>query len=283
MKLRRPRVRPRTTLRVLVCTAHPDDEILIAGTLRRLCLGGAEVTMICATMGEQGPIRDSTVATRATVGDVRAREVAASGRVIGLTRTVVLDFPDGHVRDHADRLRQELTKAMRDLNPHLVITFGSDGITGHEDHIAVSQTATEAALVALSHEAHLCHFGLPRSLAQRLVLDFLLPAHQAAEIGVSTVEGLEVVDEATRAERISHIGSPPGVLDMYVDVRDLLDTKAEVFRCHASQPGSDRTATPLFEELFGEEFLRAVLPLGVTPECLKSFTTSAVEPASAGS
>ena len=45
--------------------AHPDDEVFCAGgTLAKYAAAGAEVTVVSATRGEAGQIRDSTIATR---------------------------------------------------------------------------------------------------------------------------------------------------------------------------------------------------------------------------
>lgn len=256
--------------RVLVFTAHPDDEILIAGTLHRLCLGGSEVTLVCATHGEKGAIRDGRIASRATVGTVRVAELEAAARTIGLANAIILDYPDGEVREEAKRLRLEVARITKDILPTMVITFGPDGVTGHEDHIAVSDAVTKA-VSANDGEASVCHMGLPRALAKRLVVEFLLPSHERAEEGVTAARGLEVVDEDIREERISKIGSAQGELDFRVDVEDLLDIKAKVFRCHASQPGSERAGDDLFRELFRDEFFRAVTPPGVTPHAMRPF------------
>ena len=46
----------------------------------------------------------------------------------------------------ADReeLVDRLTAILRDARPDVVVTFGPEGITQHEDHIATSQATTEA-------------------------------------------------------------------------------------------------------------------------------------------
>ena len=58
--------------------AHPDDEsVLAGGILAAAAARGAEVTVLCATRGENGPIADGVV-TRETVGDVREAELHAA-------------------------------------------------------------------------------------------------------------------------------------------------------------------------------------------------------------
>src|SRR5581483_3306028 len=140
--------RMRSSDRVLVCTAHPDDEMLIAGTLRRLCLAGVEVTLLCATRGELGAIRDAAVADRATIDEVRAGELAASAAVIGIARVLQFHYPDSEVEHWRGLLLGDIAAAISEIDPHLVITFGPDGVTRHGDHISVSRATTDAVLAS---------------------------------------------------------------------------------------------------------------------------------------
>ncbi|HZQ26139.1 MAG TPA: PIG-L family deacetylase [Acidimicrobiales bacterium] len=269
----------RSSDRVLVCTAHPDDEMLIAGTLRRLCLAGVEVTLLCATRGELGAIRDAAVADRATIDEVRAGELAASAAVIGIARVLQFHYPDSEVEHWRGLLLGDIAAAISEIDPHLVITFGPDGVTRHGDHISVSRATTDAVLAstaATGTARHLVYLGLPRPVATRLVVDFLMPAHQAAAEGVTAETGYENADEATRQEWLTRLGCPPDELDLRVDVSDQLEAKAAVFRCHASQPGSEQAGGPLFRSLFAEEFFRTVIPPGVVPPQLETFVTQVV-------
>jgi LmbE family N-acetylglucosaminyl deacetylase len=236
--------------------------MLIAGTLHRLCLAGAQITLLCATRGENGAIRDPSVADRATVGAVRSRELEAAGAIIGIASVLHFSYPDGDLGAYTAELSRDIGAVLRTVDPALVITFGPDGVTGHNDHIAVGRVTTDA-VIADPRPRHLCHLGLPRPLARRLVVDYLLPAHEAAAEGVTVPDGLENVDEATREAWFDRLGSPPDEFDIRVDVSDLLATKAAVFRCHASQPGSDQAGNEVFQTLFAEEFFRSVFPPGV--------------------
>jgi LmbE family N-acetylglucosaminyl deacetylase len=266
------------TNRVLVCTAHPDDEMLIAGTLHHLCLAGAEVTLLCATRGECGAIRDTGLADRANIGEVRAAELASAAEVIGMKKVIQLRYPDGETRHWGRLLAADVAAALTEADPHLVITFGPDGVTRHNDHITVGQATTDAILgaAATGTRRHLAHFGFPRPLAMRLVAEFLMPAHEAAAEGVSAASGIENADEATQREWLTQVGSPPGELDLRVDVSSVIEAKAAVFRCHATQPGSEQAGGPLFRSLFAEEFFRSVIPAGVVPPPLEAFVTEVV-------
>ena len=153
-------------LRVLGIFAHPDDETICAGgTLAKYASTGADIRVVSLTKGEAGQIRDANAATRATLRAVREKELAAAGMELGLTETRCLDHPDGglaHIDGHSlVRLAAEL---ISEFDPDVVITFGSDGFSGHPDHIAVGAAVTAACYEMRSATSiRLFHCHLPRS------------------------------------------------------------------------------------------------------------------------
>lgn len=153
-------------LRVLGIFAHPDDETICAGgTLAKYASTGADIRVVSLTKGEAGQIRDANAATRGTLRAVREKELAAAGKELGLTDTRCLDHPDGglaHIDGHSlVRLAAEL---ISEFDPDVVITFGSDGFSGHPDHIAVGAAVTAACYEMRSTTSiRLFHCHLPRS------------------------------------------------------------------------------------------------------------------------
>src|SRR2546430_3386582 len=86
----------RLPLRLLGVFAHPDDETLCAGgTFAKYASSGAEVRVVSLTKGGAGQIRDASAATRATLTEVRVKELDAAGKELGLSETRCLDYPDG--------------------------------------------------------------------------------------------------------------------------------------------------------------------------------------------
>jgi LmbE family N-acetylglucosaminyl deacetylase len=136
----------RQPLRILAIFAHPDDETLCAGgTLAKYASAGAEVRVVSLTKGGAGQIRDAAAATRATLTQVRARELAAAGRELGLTETRCLDYVDGELSGVDSRSLVELASGLlTELRPDVVVTFAPDGFSGHPDHIAVGAAVTAA-------------------------------------------------------------------------------------------------------------------------------------------
>jgi LmbE family N-acetylglucosaminyl deacetylase len=132
--------------RVLAIFAHPDDETVCAGgTLAKYAGAGAEVRVVSLTKGGAGEIRDASVATRATLTEVRARELAAAGHELGIAGTTCLDYPDQGLPDIGTPVLVGLVAAMLDeFDPQVVITFGPDGFSGYPDHAAVGAAVTLA-------------------------------------------------------------------------------------------------------------------------------------------
>lgn len=138
----------RTLLAVL---AHPDDESLgFGGTLAKYAAEGAHVHLVTATRGESGRYGDGTEHPGpAALGRIRESELRAAARELGVRDVSLLDYVDGQL-DRADPVEaiSRIVAHIRRIRPHVVITFGPEGVYGHPDHIAISQLATAATLAA---------------------------------------------------------------------------------------------------------------------------------------
>ena len=157
--------------RILAVFAHPDDETFCAGgTLAKYANEGAHVTVVSATRGEAGQIRDASTATRATLGPVRQRELEEACAELGVQACRFLDHIDGTLSDlEPSILRNAVISLLEELKPGVVITFGPDGAYGHPDHIAIGDAVTEACLEVRG--TRLYHSLFPRS--RMMMLDRL--------------------------------------------------------------------------------------------------------------
>jgi LmbE family N-acetylglucosaminyl deacetylase len=159
----------RRPARILGVFAHPDDETFCAGgTFARYTDGGADAMVVSATRGQAGQIRDAEVATRRTLASVREQELRTACRVLGIERTLCLNYADGTLADvDPSQLEAEALKQIRAFEPDVVITFGDDGAYGHPDHIAISRATTDAFAQAREELRHgpsrLYHSHFPRS------------------------------------------------------------------------------------------------------------------------
>lgn len=138
-------------LRLMCILAHPDDESLGTGaTLARYADEGVENYLVCATRGERGwkGAKEEYPGPEA-LGELREGELRAAAEVLGIRRTCFLDYLDAEL-DTVDtrEATARIAGHIRDIRPHVVITFGPDGAYGHPDHIAISQLAMAAAVEA---------------------------------------------------------------------------------------------------------------------------------------
>lgn len=132
--------------RILGIFAHPDDETFLAGgTLAKYAARGWEVFLLCATHGETGRRGEYDHLTREQFARLRQQELEAAAHDLGIRRPLFLDCADQQLaRDCWASAMQEIIRAIRRIRPEVVITFGPDGISGHPDHVAISQIVTTA-------------------------------------------------------------------------------------------------------------------------------------------
>ncbi len=130
---------------ILGVWAHPDDETyLSAGLMAGAVRAGSRVVCVTATRGEGGST-DEERWPSATMGRVRTAELERSLEILGVREHHWLDLPDIDMRTP---LPEDGYAAVRSLvaevRPDTILTFGPDGMTGHEAHKSVGAWATRA-------------------------------------------------------------------------------------------------------------------------------------------
>lgn len=115
--------------------AHPDDEAGFGGSLLLYRERGVETFLVCLTPGQAASHRGGAVSDQ-ELSEMRRTEFAASCEILKVSRGVVLDYPDGKLhRIDLYNVVCELTRYLREIRPHVLITFGTEGgVTGHTDH-----------------------------------------------------------------------------------------------------------------------------------------------------
>lgn len=151
--------------RALFVAAHPDDETLMSGGLMAtLADRGVDVSLICATRGEQGSIFGET----GDVSSVRVSEIGCAAQALGVRRFCFLgegfakraNLPDRFYEDsglqdapsHTGRTLlssfleavDDLMHAITELRPQIVVTHNQYGGYGHRDHVAVHNAVRRA-------------------------------------------------------------------------------------------------------------------------------------------
>lgn len=128
--------------RIVIVTAHPDDDIVFAPYLYDRCVrGGATCTILVMTAGEGGQCA-LPEGCAPGLGEVRMAEMARAAALLNL-RLVQWRHPD--VFDvsqwgNRDALITLLRDAIAREQPDMVLTFNpSHGTTGHPAHRFVGQ------------------------------------------------------------------------------------------------------------------------------------------------
>jgi len=131
---------------MLAVTAHPDDEAAVfGGSLRLYSDRGVETSVVCLTPGQAGSHRGKARDDH-ELSALRRREFAASCAILNVSRSAVLDYPDGQLhRIEMHRAVAALARHIREFRPQVVLSMGPEGaITGHTDHSMASVFATLA-------------------------------------------------------------------------------------------------------------------------------------------
>ena len=183
-------------MRVLAVGAHPDDlEILCGGTLARYAKEGHETVMCHATRGDMG----SFVHSRDEISTIRLEEAHRAAGVIGAEHRT-LGLADGEVSAADPAQKQLVVDLVRDARPDLIITHSPDDYMG--DHNEISKLVFECSFYAT--------FGNLQTSRPRH--DRVTPIYF-----LDTIAGLGFVPTE------------------YVDVTDVIETKAAMLEAHQSQ------------------------------------------------
>lgn len=236
---------------VLGVWAHPDDEaFLSAGLMATAVDDGRRVVCVTATRGEAGfPDNDNrSIAERRAL---RASECAACLETLGVTEHHWLDYADGgcHLVDPGEPVAK-LSALIDEIRPDTILTFGPEGMTGHDDHIAVSRWTTLAVRRAAASTVEA--FAPVRLLYATKTPDWneRMRAFVPPE-AVMMVEGMQ--PPAVEPDELAICFTATG---------PMLARKFEAMRAQASQvqPFYDMIGDEAFRHMIAEEFFRDAHP-----------------------
>lgn len=151
-----PTDQPQRTL--LAILAHPDDESFgMGGTLALYAKQGVAVHLLCATRGEVGDVEPEYLKGFESIADLREHELRCAAEKLGLASVNFLGYRDSGMPGSPDNLHHAALAAapeeevalrivsyMRQLCPHVVVTFDPIGGYRHPDHIAVHKATVRA-------------------------------------------------------------------------------------------------------------------------------------------
>jgi N-acetyl-1-D-myo-inositol-2-amino-2-deoxy-alpha-D-glucopyranoside deacetylase len=162
-----------STRRLLAVHAHPDDEsITMGGTLARYRAEGVGVTLVTATLGEEGEVIPlslrglisqsadqlggyrytelRTACAALDISDLRFLGGLGRWRDSGMAGTASADHPRAFARAGRGGPEHEpavaaLVEILDEVRPDVLLTYDADGGYGHPDHVATHQVAVAAA------------------------------------------------------------------------------------------------------------------------------------------
>jgi N-acetyl-1-D-myo-inositol-2-amino-2-deoxy-alpha-D-glucopyranoside deacetylase len=150
--------------RMLLVHAHPDDETINNGaSMAQYVAGGAHVTLVTCTLGEEGEVLVPELAHLAAdegdaLGPHRIDELATAMEALGVRDHRFLGGA-GHYRDSGmmglptndrpecfwqadvDVAADLLVEVIREVRPQVVVTYDENGGYGHPDHIQAHRVA----------------------------------------------------------------------------------------------------------------------------------------------
>ncbi len=147
---------------ILGIWAHPDDEVFSMGGIMAAAIqNGQTVACITATYGEAG-VQDESRWPANQLAQIREKELENAYEILGVHNHHWLDYPDGKCSEIDEAIVvQKLVSLIELYKPDSIMTFGPDGMTGHDDHKTVSTWTTLArnkagSKATIYHAIHTC-------------------------------------------------------------------------------------------------------------------------------
>jgi len=250
-------------LTLMAVHAHPDDEASsTGGVLARCAAEGIRTVLVTCTRGEfgdgPGGVKPGEEGhDEAAVVALRARELAESCRILGVTVAEQLGYHDsgmmGWPQNEApgvfwqmsvDEAAAPLAALLARYRPQVVVTYDDNGFYGHPDHIQAHRITRTAIALTGDVVEKLYYPAIPYSVLGRFA-----EALQEA--------GIEMPEQEEREEGVPpDFGVPDERIAATVDCSDFADAKFRALAAHGSQTDSSfflRLKRETFDSMFGTE------------------------------
>ncbi|GAA2603672.1 N-acetyl-1-D-myo-inositol-2-amino-2-deoxy-alpha-D-glucopyranoside deacetylase [Actinomadura fulvescens] len=238
--------------RILFVHAHPDDESIGTGaSMAKYAAEGAQVCLVTCTLGEEGEIIPAELRHLASdkedrLGEYRIGELADACAALGVADHRFLggagrwrdsgmmggstnDDPRCFWRANADEAAGELVKIIREVRPHVIVTYDERGNYGHPDHIQAHRVTWRAFELAADpaygdgepwQAAKFYAYATPRTVLARAIA-----VMREAKLPFDRVAGLDELGSGVPDDRITTM----------VDARPYLPAKLAALRAHRTQ------------------------------------------------
>jgi N-acetyl-1-D-myo-inositol-2-amino-2-deoxy-alpha-D-glucopyranoside deacetylase len=237
------------TPRLLFVHAHPDDETLTTGgTIAHYVTRGADVRVVTCTLGEEGEVIGDRYAQLSVdaadqLGGYRIGELTSALNALGIEQPIFLGgagrWRDSGMAGTPPRRRQrfvdsdmgeavgELVTIIRQLRPHVVVTYDANGGYGHPDHIH----AHEVTKVAVAASGGSEYPGEPWTVPK---LYWTVIAKSAMGAGLDALQKLPQEWIRVSIDDVP-FGHPDDAIDAVMEVAEQLPAKVAALRAHATQ------------------------------------------------
>jgi LmbE family N-acetylglucosaminyl deacetylase len=221
--------------RVMVVTAHPDDnEVVCGGLVARLTASGIKVRLVVTTNGEKGT-QDRTIDPK-QLADMRMLEQEAAAKVLGIPKeeNFNLGIPDGELEASVENIKK-IAYHIRQFKPDIVITHCPDEV--------INTFSFKEGVRWVNHRDHR-HTAL-------ITTDAVYPyARDRAFFPDQIAEGLEghEVTEMLMSDGYEHS------LRAYFDVTDFVDKKREALQACPMAVPADHVQGYIDELKIGDRY-----------------------------
>jgi N-acetyl-1-D-myo-inositol-2-amino-2-deoxy-alpha-D-glucopyranoside deacetylase len=296
--------------RLLLVHAHPDDESIANGaTMAKYTADGVHVTLLTCTRGEEGlvlvPELEHLAARRDDrLGEHRESELAAAMAALGVHDHRFLDTvrvpsddgrPEPHYRDSGmawdadhravpapdsrpdafaradlDEAAARVAAVVREVRPHVLLTYEPGGGYGHPDHVQAHRVAMRGAQLAAEGTAEATDDDPDRTPGRVGGGPWRVPKIYWTVLPESLVRSalarLAATGEAPPGWRpdgpLPSVVVPDELVTTVVHAEEYLDAKAAALRAHATQVIVDGDVLVIGDgarqPLAGVEFYRLV-------------------------
>lgn len=160
----------------MVVFPHPDDETMATGGLLLAAKKmGWKTVAVVLTKGEAG----QNYFKAGELECIRVEELNKAVKILKVDEVVMENFPDGKLRQTENTWSKWLQDQLVKYNPGWIVTYDPSGLTGHPDHIALSNYLIK------NSKSKLWFTAMPQNIRiiNPVVKDYLTPATHELNLG----------------------------------------------------------------------------------------------------
>ena len=240
------------TRRMLIITAHPDDETFgMGGTIAYYANEGVEVTLVCATKGEAGEADQHFLDKYKTMDALRVAELNCATNILGIKNVYFLNYRDSGMFGAEDNqhpssllqaplteLEEKILHYIKQIRPQVILTFDPSGGYGHPDHIKIHE-ATKGAFEKCLRQR--IEENIPRKIESSKLFFHTMPGGFIT-IAVKVLPLFGINPKKFGKNRdidLTQLISSKYPIHVRVNCRSVIDIRNKASACYASQ-GGDR-------------------------------------------